>query len=446
MADKAITDLTQANSIGLNDLFVLGQGGIAKKLTGQTLVTELAAYLDGHGGIADDGIQKTGTSGLTDTYTITFADETTTTFEVTNGKGISNVSFSSSTYKLTITFNDGTTFTTPVSLRGEHGVDSYTFVRYSDTEPDDDADIKPEGSTGAWMGIYSGTSSTAPIHYTDYDWYKIKGDTGEQGDLAEINSVTAQYQFHTDGAVAPSGTWYNSVPAASAAVSGETQGKYLWSKIDITYNTSQHSVFYSTAYQGIDGTGLTGVVKSVNSTLTPDGNGNVDVTASGVGAIPAPVAPSDGAVLMFDTDDGWIAGDATQLGTVKSVNGKNPDGNGNVTLTFSDVKPSSGIEATDIKQGALAYIYYNTIPRAAWDEFAGLGWKYEVSVSPSLGIKQGDAAIPTVYTLASWEIFKAAEVYTAIPHDNSLTLYAKNEPTGDIGIRVIVFHQTGTQA
>ena len=31
-------------------------------------------------------IEKTGTSGLTDTYTITFTDETTTTFDVVNGE------------------------------------------------------------------------------------------------------------------------------------------------------------------------------------------------------------------------------------------------------------------------------------------------------------------------------------------------------------------------
>lgn len=32
-------------------------------------------------------IEKTGTSGLVDTYTITYTDETTSTFEVTNGEG-----------------------------------------------------------------------------------------------------------------------------------------------------------------------------------------------------------------------------------------------------------------------------------------------------------------------------------------------------------------------
>ena len=61
-------------------------------------------------GIAN--IEKTGTSGLVDTYTITLTSGTKYTFTVTNGKGISSVSKTSTsglvdTY--TITFDDGST-------------------------------------------------------------------------------------------------------------------------------------------------------------------------------------------------------------------------------------------------------------------------------------------------------------------------------------------------
>lgn len=38
MADKTIGDLTQAESIGGEDLFVLKQGGEAKKLKGEQLM------------------------------------------------------------------------------------------------------------------------------------------------------------------------------------------------------------------------------------------------------------------------------------------------------------------------------------------------------------------------------------------------------------------------
>ena len=58
-------------------------------------------------------IEKTGTSGLVDTYTITYTDGNTTTFTVTNAKSISNITKTGSaglvdTYR--ITYNDGTYF------------------------------------------------------------------------------------------------------------------------------------------------------------------------------------------------------------------------------------------------------------------------------------------------------------------------------------------------
>lgn len=59
-------------------------------------------------------IEKTGTNGLVDTYTITFTNGNKTTFTVTNGKGITNIvktSTSGLADTYTITFNDNTTST-----------------------------------------------------------------------------------------------------------------------------------------------------------------------------------------------------------------------------------------------------------------------------------------------------------------------------------------------
>lgn len=70
--------------------------------------------LKGQEGQSIKGIEKTGTSGLVDTYTVTLTDGTTSTFTVANGKGISSISKTGTsglvdTY--TITYNDGTTST-----------------------------------------------------------------------------------------------------------------------------------------------------------------------------------------------------------------------------------------------------------------------------------------------------------------------------------------------
>lgn len=68
--------------------------------------------IDGTDGVGIESIYLTGTSGLTDTYTILYTNGETTTFNVKNGKGITKIEKISTnllvdTYK--ITFNDGTT-------------------------------------------------------------------------------------------------------------------------------------------------------------------------------------------------------------------------------------------------------------------------------------------------------------------------------------------------
>ena len=62
------------------------------------------------------------------------------------------------------------------SLRGQTGDNGYTHIKYANSMPDHDADILQTG-TGDYIGIYTGTSATAPTSYTAYNWFKIKGDT-----------------------------------------------------------------------------------------------------------------------------------------------------------------------------------------------------------------------------------------------------------------------------
>lgn len=61
-----------------------------------------------------ESIEKTGTSGLIDTYTITYTDGTKTTYNVENGNGIDHISKTGSTGNVdtyTIYYTDGTTTT-----------------------------------------------------------------------------------------------------------------------------------------------------------------------------------------------------------------------------------------------------------------------------------------------------------------------------------------------
>ena len=274
MADKSITDLNVVpGSIDdSNTWFAVAQSGAAYKVSGHDFILALTVILDGHGGIKS--ITGPTTVGLVDTYTITFADDSTTDFEVTNGKGITGISKTGTsgladTY--TISYNDGSTstFTVTNGAKGDTGDSWYVWIRYSGSQPTQDSDMGTEPDN--WMGIYSGTSSAAPVHYTDYDWFQIKGEKGDKGDPSTIVSQSVTYQEGTSPNVQPSGTWTTTIPVVS-------QGNYLWTRTIVTFNSGSPVTFFSVARMGLDGSGS---VSSVNN-QSPDANGNVALTADDI--------------------------------------------------------------------------------------------------------------------------------------------------------------------
>ena len=205
-------------------------------------------------------IAKTGTSGLVDTYTITYNDATTQTFSVTNGE------------------------------KGDTGDSWYVWIKYAGSQPTQDSDM---GDTpDNWIGIYSGTSSTAPTHYTEYDWFQIKGEKGDTGDPATLANATVGYQQSDSGSVVPEGSWTTTVPSA-------VQGKYLWTRIQIQFNTGSTITAYSVTRYGMDGTGA---VVTVNG-VSPDLNGNVQLTASDIQASDSASIQSHITSIETDVDD-----------------------------------------------------------------------------------------------------------------------------------------------
>ena len=271
MADKAISELVAAEQIKSTDMFVLEQDGTAKRLQGQTLLNWLTAAADGHGGISD--ISKTGASGLVDTYTITMADTTTKTFTVTNGNGLTKLEKLSTvglvdTYRFTRT--DGTyfDFTVTNGAKGEKGDNSYIWIKYASQQPtaaSHDMGDDPDD----WMGIYSGTAAAAPDDWQAYAWFQIKGEKGDTGAPASVESTAVEYMVSDSGTIVPSGSWSTIIPVVP-------QGKYLWTRVTTSFNTGNPAVSYSVARMGLDGIGS---VVSVN-TQSPDENGNVSLTAS----------------------------------------------------------------------------------------------------------------------------------------------------------------------
>ena len=243
MADKAISQLNAATAVTSVDLFVLEQSGEAKKLTGQILENWLVSFADGHGGVQSFAkISSSGTNPVIDVWRMTYADETYTDISITNG------------------------------IKGDTGDQTYVWIRYAHTYPTSDSDMGT--SPDEWIGIYSGTSTTAPTHYTNYTWYQFKGDTGATGAAATITAATVGYQQSDSGSVVPEGSWTTTVPSPVA-------GKYLWTRIQIQFNTGSPITAYSVARYGIDGTGA---VSSVNS-VSPDQYGNVQLVAGDIQAL-----------------------------------------------------------------------------------------------------------------------------------------------------------------
>lgn len=276
MADKSIDHLNAAEKIYATDLFVLQQSGSAKKLTGQVLLNWLTAAADGHGGI--QSIAKRSTSGLVDTYRITLADTTTFDFVVNNGRGITGISKTSTsglvdTY--TISYNNGTTskFTVTNGAKGDKGDNAYIWIKYASQEPTESShsmgDIPDD-----WIGIYYGKASTAPTDWKQYQWFKHKGEQGDTGAAATLLNRSVTYQVSDSGTIIPSGSWSSSIPAVS-------QGKYLWTKTELQFNSGDPIVSYSVARMGIDGSGAVSSVAGVS----PDAAGNVTLTAADVGAL-----------------------------------------------------------------------------------------------------------------------------------------------------------------
>lgn len=351
MADRSISELPTASTIGATDLFVLQQANAAKKLTGQALENWLLQMADGHGGI--QSISKTSSTGsnpIVDTYTITFADTTTSTFTVTNG------------------------------IKGDTGAQTYVHVKYSAVQPTRDADIGD--IPDEWMGIYIGLASVAPTHYTDYTWNKVRGEKGDTGAAAVITSQSVQYQASNSGTVIPTGTWSNSIPAV-------TEGQYLWTRTIVTYNSGTTTTAYSVGYKGINGTGAGDMIKS-----DYDPQGSVEAA----GGIPAYVygqVPSaaqqnpqmDGQANVGSSSDYARADHRHPTDTTRAKTDLSNVSNGSVKTAMLD---TDSVTAPKIADGAISVVKSVQLPTTGWIKNSDDVYEVDVTVS---GLKTTDTVV-----------------------------------------------------
>lgn len=212
-------------------------------------------------------------------------------------------------------------------------------------DPGDQGPVGPVAafSIGTVTTLAAGSDATATITGTDaapvLNLGIPKGDQGVQGEQGPpgadgqdgasitVSSNVIEYQEGTSGTTAPTGAWTTTIPTVTA-------GNYLWTRVTTTFSDGAQAVSYSVSRMGIDGSGS---VVTVNS-VSPDGSGNVQLTASDVGALAdtytAPVtsvnsntgdvtltnkdvhAPRGGSVSAQLTSSGWFRAFECNLGNL----------------------------------------------------------------------------------------------------------------------------------
>lgn len=256
MADSTIGSLPAANEITTQDLFVLEQNGVAKKLLGELLtafinrnilnvsVTSISPTLNPTTsydaetgalalgiprGLGVTNVAKTSTSGITDTYTMTLEklpDEvapTTFTFTVTNGRSIVRITPISAQHnpgtfdRYSIEFNDGTAQTFDV-YNGTNGINAVSI-----------ASITKLSGTGAGgtQDVYSVdlTNGASAGQFTVYNGTDGLGAPGSAIPLMDgtavvgiANAYSREDHIHpTDTSRQAANLYFNSVPANSWA-------------------------------------------------------------------------------------------------------------------------------------------------------------------------------------------------------------------------------------
>ena len=359
MADKAISQLTEATEVQVSDLFVLEQTGVAKKLTGQTLMNDLATALDGHGGIADITYAAPVAPSLTGTLTITLADNTSYTVSVVDGNGISSVQvrygISTSGTNAALVQSWSSSVTPPTNSypymwtrfvftykNGTQTTAYYVTVKADDTSVTIGTVTATPGQTAGASVTNSGTANDPVLNFA---FTLPQGEQGEQGDYIE---PVLSYGTSTAAGTEPT-TWYSSPSSLSY-----TAGNFIWQKTEYTLHgagTVQSTVKSIIGYIGQNGSG-SGTVQQITfngDVFQDDGTGNVPMTvdAADVGAIADPTTKSNGQVLTYDSSaNEWVAANPS-TGNVNTVNNKGVDaGTTNITLYATDIKMSSSDSTT----------------------------------------------------------------------------------------------------
>ena len=132
--------------------------------------------------------------------------------------------------RTTVTYSDNTTAVT-YTVAGKVGVSSYTYVRYSVNSNGNPMTENPSDDS-LYIGVYTGTSSTAPTAYGSYTWSRYTGQSPYSMTITTDNGDTIKN--HTGNTTATVNLFegkekLNSVPTGMA-IKWYKNGQYLTGK------------------------------------------------------------------------------------------------------------------------------------------------------------------------------------------------------------------------
>ena len=201
---------------------------------------------------------------------------------------------------------------------GKNGTSSYTHIRYSVNSNGNPMVTTPTDST-LYIGIYTGTSSTAPASYTSYTWSRYTGKDGTNGkngkDGNGINSISYFYAVtSTQNAPSASNITSTSIPVLSPT------NKYLWQKEVIDFTDSSVADKTSVILLAVYGDKGTSIIIT-NSSITYQASTSGTEAPTGTWSTSIP-SISEGSYLWTKTVVTYSDGNSTTAYSV-AYKGKN---------------------------------------------------------------------------------------------------------------------------
>lgn len=406
MADKTISDLTQAASIGSEDLFVLQQNGEAKKLKGEQLMDYVTLSV----------ISVTA-------ETLPAGSQATATYNKTTGELSLGIPQGEQGVK------GDTGAQGEVGPQGETGATGATGA----TGPAGPANTLTIGTVSS--GIEASATITGESPNQVLNLVLKQGEQGEQGEAAPtITGITIRQSDYHMIVTLSDGTSYDAgyCRGASGAGTGDMladtydpQGKAqdIFAYADSKASTAESNAkAYTYSKIEIDSkVAGAGKVKTVNS-KSPDSSGNIALNASDVGARPSTWTPTKGDIGLGNVDN------------VKQYSASNPP-----PYPVTSVNGQTG--AVTVQSGSESASYTATLTTSGWAQ-SGSRYAQTVNVTgvtASTPVVLVDVALSgtdvdaDAASLEAWGIVSANNVAQG---DGTLTFYALSVPSVNIPVNV----------